>query len=75
MGASRLTICLYLQDGTRTSTLPAPATETRKNVIELATWLAHAIIGTAVIEVSGDGTTPVHVVRHPRATRPPERQG
>jgi hypothetical protein len=72
MSAAGWRICLYLQDGTRSSTLHAPATEPRTDVIQLATWLAHATLGTAVVEASGDGTRPIRVVRHPKATRPAE---
>jgi hypothetical protein len=75
MSIGPLTICLYLQDGTPSSTLHPLATETRKEVVQLAIWLAHAIMGTAVVEASGDGIRPIHVVAHPNATRPPEGQG
>jgi hypothetical protein len=69
MSAARFMIGLYLQDGTRTSTLNAQAADTRKDVIQLAIWLANAVIGTAVVQASGEGPT-IHVARHPKATRP-----
>jgi hypothetical protein len=70
MSTAHLTICLYLQDGTRSSTLHSQGTDTRKDVIQLAIWLANATIGTAVVQTSGEAT--IHVARHPKATRPPD---
>lgn len=72
MSAAGWRICTYLHDGTRHSTLHAQATEPQSEMIQLATWLAHAIIGTAVLEVGGDASRPVHVAHHPTATRPPD---
>ena len=72
MSAAGWRICIYVHDGTRHSTLHAQGTEPRSEVIQLATWLAHAIIGTAVVEVGGDGSRPVHIARHPTATQPPD---
>lgn len=70
MSGVRLTVALYLHSGVRSSTLYGQPTDSREDMIQLATWLANAAIGTAVVQARDDGTRPIHVARHPKAHRP-----